>query len=350
MNMDKKDVNDIRKIDLTQIKPSGFVDEPKLEKAIKQLNEIKVLVEELMNIRDRVTLPSKIVNQIISLNNQIPIYVSDIERHLTGMSPAQITSEKQIILENISEFYDQCFNENHKESIRLLEYYAIAKSFDRITEEDLIKGFNSLKQGLDVKVAQAGSLIQELNQKSLEVDTIVKELKKKSSQQTVSDYAVVFGEEAVKYKRFARNWLWAGIAISILFIAFMFWSTTTNILRTEIINEETGHFIRYNFTNLASKVIIIAVIVFIMSFAFKQYSINRHLQTLSQHRQNALNSYKLLTASISGDDTSSRNTLMIQIAKAIYEHSQSTGFLNDKGQNVNSGIVELTKIIGKNGS
>ena len=41
---------------------------------------------------------------------------------------------------------------------------------------------------------------------------------------------------------------------------------------------------------------------------------------------------------------------MIQVAKAIYEHTQSTGYLNEKGSNVNSGIIELTKIIGKNSS
>ena len=340
---------DLRQINLYEIKPSGFVNESALSNTLEKLDRIKSIVGELLTIQERVELPGEIAGKINQYKTEVLAFIYQIEKTEEGSSDV-IARKKDMVLKSINSYYAKCFSLRGQDSKGILEYYALAKSFDRITEEDLIKGFNSLKQGLDVKVAQAGSLIQELNQKSLEVDTIVKELKKKSSQQTVSDYAVVFGEEAVKYKRFARNWLWAGIAISILFIAFMFWSTTTNILRTEIINEETGHFIRYNFTNLASKVIIIAVIVFIMSFAFKQYSINRHLQTLSQHRQNALNSYKLLTASISGDDTSSRNTLMIQIAKAIYEHSQSTGFLNDKGQNVNSGIVELTKIIGKNGS
>jgi hypothetical protein len=118
------------------------------------------------------------------------------------------------------------------------------------------------------------------------------------------------------------------------------------LLQTEIFNE-AGKFIRYDFTALVTKILIIAVIIFLMSFSFKQYSVNRHLQTLNTQRQKALNSYKLFTESISKDDTNSHNALMIQVAKAIYE-PQSTGFLNEKGQQINSGIVELTKIIGQN--
>ena len=100
---------------------------------------------------------------------------------------------------------------------------------------------------------------------------------------------------------------------------------------------------------MVTKVLVIAVVIFLMSFSFKQYSINKHLQTLNTQRQKALNSYKLFTTSISKDDTNSHNALMIQVAKAIYE-PQSTGFLNEKGQQVNSGLVEITKLIGQNGS
>lgn len=163
----------------------------------------------------------------------------------------------------------------------------------------------------------------------------------------MSDYAIVFKNEADKHDKLAEKWLQRGIYLSIFFVILIIAVATLKILPTEYYTE-SGTFLRYNFSNLITKAIAIAVIIFLMSFSFKQYSINKHLQTLNTHRQNALNSYQLFTKSIVGDDTNSRNALMIQVAKAIYEHSQSTGFLNEKGQSVNSGIVELTKIIGKN--
>ena len=51
--------------------------------------------------------------------------------------------------------------------------------------------------------------------------------------------------------------------------------------------------------------------------------------------------------SINKEDYESRNSLMLQLAKAIYEQT-STGYINDKNQGVNSGIIEITKMIGAN--
>ena len=92
---------------------------------------------------------------------------------------------------------------------------------------------------------------------------------------------------------------------------------------------------------------IFAVQIFVISFSFRQYSINKHLSTINKHRQNGLNSFKLFVESINKEDYESRNSLMLQLAKAIYKKT-TTGYINDKNQGVNSGIIEITKMIGAN--
>ena len=53
------------------------------------------------------------------------------------------------------------------------------------------------------------------------------------------------------------------------------------------------------------------------------------------------------TGVVNGPLIETRNSLMLQLAKSIYEQT-ATGYIGDKGQNVNSGIVEITKMIGAN--
>jgi hypothetical protein len=263
-------------------------------------------------------------------------------------TPQEIANTKTALHNEIITYYENAFSLKLNKEISLLQLYSISKSFDTEQNNKAEEKLNNIIDRANSNLANIENRVAEADESKKKINLILKEFEKKASEQTVSDYAVVFGKEAENYKKFARYWLGTGIAISLVFVVFMILAAVYKFLPTEIFSE-TGDFLRYDFTNLVSKVIIIAVIVFVMSFAFKQYSVNRHLQTLSQHRQNALNSYKLLTASIVGDDIGSRNALMVQVAKAIYEHSQSTGFLgSEKGQNVNSGIVELTKIIGEN--
>lgn len=336
---------DSRNLNLEEIKPTGFVQETSKTQSIKLLTEIKKYVDELLDFKEHNSYPQQLANKISEFNGGVLNFAFKMEL-VESDSPDNIARNKETVAKDIRNYYNECFNLDRKDKPNLLDCYSYAKSLNK-PDNDFIDELNGLKTDLADNISNAADLVKSLEGKDGEVDTILEELKKKASQQTVSDYAIVFGNEAVKYKDFAKNWLITGICISVVFVVFMILSALTKFLPTEIVSE-TGVFLRYDFTNLASKVIIIAVIIFLMSFAFKQYSVNKHLQTLSQHRQNALNSYKLLTASIIGDDTNSRNALMIQVAKAIYEHSQSTGFLNEKGQNVNSGIIELTKIIGEN--
>ena len=339
--------NDCRDIDFNKIKLSGFVNSNQEAEVVARLNEIKKIVDEMLFIKDSCILPHHLKSRIANYSSQLQTFTNRAMEDSRG-TPQEIVTTKTTLQNEIITYYDKAFSLRQSGELSLLQLYSIAKSFDNRRDNKPENEFNRFIERASDDLKSIENSKADISSTKNKVDLILTELEKKASKEAVSNYAAVFGDEAEKYKEFAKYWLGAGIAISLLFVVLMFLAAHYKFLPTEIFSD-TGRFLRYDFTNLASKVIIIAVIVFVMSFAFKQYSVNRHLQTLSQHRQNALNSYKLLTASIVGDDIGSRNALMVQVAKAIYEHSQSTGFLgSEKGQNVNSGIVELTKIIGEN--
>lgn len=345
-------ITDLREIDIEKIKPSGFV-APHIVKNVKtELQEMKVVVDMLLNIKDKTELPAKVKTKITNFNSSIVGFVTEIERELNGTSN-DITNRKEQLATQITKYYNQCFNSNQNNYLYLLETLAIANSF--VKPE--LKNSNELKKlqkDYESKLGELSDSLITIKESELQLkknkqqsETILDELKKKTSEQTVSDYAVVFGEQSDKHRDIAKQWLTVGICISSIFIILIVVSALTNFLPTEHIIQDkvTG----YNISNIITKALIIALIIFVISFSFKQYSVNRHLQALNTQRQKALNSYKLFMASISKDDINSRNALMIQVAKAIYE-PQSTGFLNEKGQQVNSGLVEITKLISQNGN
>lgn len=352
--MAKTEITDLRKIDLFAINPTGFVDDSKLADSLNQLSHIQIIVRELLHIYDKYEnrLPLNLKNSIITFNNSVLNFIQAIEKKETG-SPDVIARKKENTLNEINAYYLQCLNIDNPTSTNLLYVLSITKSFEEKDENDKTE-INNIKQEVKDEISKSALLYEKLSndenlkkieQNRTDSETILNELKKKASEQTVSDYAIVFRDESSNYKNLAEKWLAAGIIISIIFLILIVVSAITEFLPTEILidNKVAG----YNITNIITKALIIAVIIFIMSFSFKQYSINRHLQAVNIHRQKALNSYKLFTTSIAGNDINSQNALMIQVAKAIYE-PQSTGFLNEKGNNVNSGIIELTKIIGQN--
>ncbi|MDQ2178162.1 hypothetical protein [Marinifilum sp. D714] len=177
------------------------------------------------------------------------------------------------------------------------------------------------------------------------IKTIHKELQNKTKKHITSDYAQIFGQVWEKHRSYSVLWLLLGVFIAFVFVISFFYGIydhfPTENLRT------SGEFANYNIGNIITRVLIISIQIYIISFSFKQYTVNRHLQNLNRHRANAFESYKLFDAILDKKDTTNRNELMLQLAKAIYEQT-STGYLSEKGSNFNLSLTEITKMLGQN--
>lgn len=341
-----------QKIDLMSfnpdnIKPSGFIDERHTELIKDQLKTLHRYAYELIKIsRESPDLPQVFITTISNFENALIYHIESVEEVL-NMSPEDIARQKGKVKNEIDKFYNSSLGltiGGSQNGPSVLEIYCSVSAYASKSHLDLSIKREEFK--VNTLLTQGNDILNKLQNDSESANAILGELQKKASQETVSDYAKVFKSSADIHRNHSRYWLIAGIMMSVIFIVYVFTDAVYRFFPTEIIDPNTNELIRYDLTNLASKILVIAILVFFVSFSFKQYNVNRHLQTLNRHRQHALNSYILFSQSISGDDISSRNALMIHVARAIYEHNQSTGFLSEKGQQLNSGILELTKIIG----
>lgn len=208
-----------------------------------------------------------------------------------------------------------------------------------------------------------------MNEKKEEIDktlnvikNIEAEARRLAADRTFEEYAKIFKSEAVDFSSFgfdgkdkidpvskkskpfykrqfnlgsAQIWLMVAVMLSALLVCAIFDQRLNTLLPID-----KNNLIATIFT----RVLAITIWLYLITFSFKQFSINKHLATINRHRSNALNSYKLFMNTISESDTNAHNTLMLTVAKAIYDQG-STGYLPGKSQE-NSSILELTKIIG----
>ena len=95
------------------------------------------------------------------------------------------------------------------------------------------------------------------------------------------------------------------------------------------------------------RLLIVSFLIYVVSFLIKQYSVQKHLQAVNKHRANTLNSYKLFIQSLENADSGTKQSLMVEIARAIYESGQ-TGYINSKDDSGGiPSILEITKMVNK---
>jgi hypothetical protein len=327
-------IENFRNIKVKQLDPGNFIEKNRWNQTMDKLNDLKLFIDEMLRItKSDITLPQKIVAEANSYAIAFISYVKQITEETKGQ-PAEIANKKEQIIKQFEGWYREC----------------IEKTNGRADKFSFYDTFNTLKNleknNFESERVEIGNIKSKISTDKDSIDKILKELQKKTSSVTMSDYAKIFKDESDGHNLSSWIWLAVGITIAILFLVLLFCTELYDKFPTEEVLSD-GKSIKYNLSNALIKVLIFAVQIFLISFSFKQYSISRHLKTINKHRQNGLDSFKLFVESINKEDTETRNSLMLQLAKAIYEQS-ATGYISDKNQNVNSGIVEITKMIGAN--
>lgn len=327
-------IENFRNLNLRQIEISNFVDKQIWNQSIEKLSELKLFIDEMLRIINSNTqIPKTLVENTNTYANNLLKLVEQLSEDTKGHA-SEIVNKKEQIVREIDEWHRNCIirSNNNSQSIGFYDTFNTLKNLEKGNYENELNEIKTIKNRI-------------LSDKE-SVDTILKELQKKTSTVTMSDYAQVFSSESDTHNKNSRNWLIVGILLIIFFLCVLLFTDFYDKFKTEEILSD-GKTIKYNISNLLIKLLIFAVQIFVISFSFRQYSINKHLSTINKHRQNGLNSFKLFVESINKEDYESRNSLMLQLAKAIYEQT-STGYINDKNQGVNSGIIEITKMIGAN--
>lgn len=316
--------NYISKENLEVLKISSPKNYDDLQFLFKMFTDI-YLIESTHNLpsvlKNRINSYTKEFNKIISLINNY-YTAKNSQNGLSGLTEYDTmirdTNEFLDFENDLGNKLDNFLDPSNEDELKLFETYSILKNY-ALDDNKRIKELDRIKDN---------------------AENILETIKDNASKQHIINYAEIFHKEAIDNKVLSNYWLIAGITVTMFLVPILF--SLTKILPTE---NDDG----YNVTNILIKGLIISVIIYFISLCFRQFNVNKHLYTLNKHRYNALNSYELFANGIN-DDLVTKNALMIQVAKSIYDTSNNTGYLTAKNQNFNPGIVEMTKIIGKSSS
>lgn len=169
------------------------------------------------------------------------------------------------------------------------------------------------------------------------IELLTNQAKEKSTE----DYAAIF-ENLAKKNRISSMW-WLVISMISVTVFCFFIPYENKFIPVDATQGATVITLEY-----IKRLLIISFFIYIITFIVKQYSIKKHLETLNTHRQNTLNSYNLFLKSMGTAEQDVKNSLMVEVARAIYDSGQ-TGYINSKeDSNNNSSITEITKFIKPN--
>ena len=100
-----------------------------------------------------------------------------------------------------------------------------------------------------------------------------------------------------------------------------------------------------NLPVILKRVGLLSLALFASRFAFRHYSINKHLAVLYEQKAKALDSFPLLQNGIAGDDAATKNQILGEVARAIFENVDPGYVGAAKSDTGNQSLVNLRQLI-----
>ena len=185
---------------------------------------------------------------------------------------------------------------------------------------------------------ESGKLTEQLKQAKDDADAALVAIRAVASEQGVSQQAVYFKEEAQNQDTLAATWLnytykfalaVGGFAVLSLVLHKLPWIKPEN--NTEALQLIT------------SKILIFAVLGFLLVMAARNYSTHKHNSVVNRHRQNALLTYRALVEATAGQGT--EDIILAHAASCIFS-PQETGFAQGRGDG-SSGSKSVLELLTK---
>jgi hypothetical protein len=335
----QEEIERFKKFDLNQVvhtnQENNFINKRQpLDEIYEMLHEIIDIIQ-IHPLHDGLAIPlEEYLLHFNNLLNQLLIYdykTDDTERRTY-----------RNLLVSIDNMYKQFFGQIDEKN----PTYPLLKNFDLVSTYNFVK-LKTLSSIDDTRSAAQKKLeaIEEIGQK---VTDLHKEMQRQSTETVSEKYANIFGQEALIHSNSyfnkgktgaAQYWLITAVFTIIAFITFLAFIDCLMPIKVNTTPTVTVlEYLRRLFT--------ISFIIYLITFMIKQYNIRKHLSAVNRHRENTLNSFKLFIQSIDSTDTDVKNTIVKEIAKAIYE-SGETGFISNKAESpeTNSIITEINKYI-----
>ena len=208
---------------------------------------------------------------------------------------------RQSLIQQIAKSYQAAFNVLHP-----FIGYSLHKSadFQRLD--------NEARATLQKIRDDASEITENLDQHKLEAEKALEAIRTVAAEQGRYSQAIYFKDEADKNETDAETWrnrtinmawLLGGYAVLSIFIHKISWLSPTTIFET---------------VQLAvSKILIFAVISFVLYLSTRNFLSNKHNAVVNRHRQNALMTYKALVEA-AGEKQQASEAVLVHAAACIY--------------------------------
>lgn len=208
----------------------------------------------------------------------------------------------------------------------------VAYGVARITDTSLLE--TQARATIQSIKDQSEKLTAQLHTAKNDADSALAEIRSVAAEQGVSQQAIHFKQEAEEQEILAATWLkytyWFATAVGCFAVLSMF------LHKLEWIRPETP---AEMFQLISSKVLIFAVLGYLLLMASRNYATHKHNVIVNRHRQNALLTYRSLVEA--SGEAGTENIVLAHAASCIFS-PQETGFSNSKGESAGSkSVLEL---------
>lgn len=171
-----------------------------------------------------------------------------------------------------------------------------------------------------------------------EVQELLRTTRESAQKVGVSRHAKHFAEQAKEHRRWAWGWLTATVLTTAVTGGVLY----CNYVKT---HENTSSLDTSQSLQLAiAKLAIFSVLVSSIIWCGRSYKAHRHNYVVNRHRQNALSSFETFAKSTNDDQT--KNAVLLQATKCIFEPQTSGYMTSDSDSGGTSQIIEIVKNIG----
>ncbi len=284
---------------------------------------------QLLNFNEAVEPATRLINQYKRLSvaalEDFPVNVLqairapanndyNLLKQILDFNPRQGNPEgtRQNIIQSLINTFSQTFNTLHPYISYSLHRAADFQRLDREARATI--------QGIQDK---AEEMTRDLNTAREEANNILEEVRRASAEQGVAQQAIYFRDASQDHAAQAMQWKWATIwvaaGLGVYAVATLF------LHKLPFLKPETA----YEAIQLAvSKVLVFAVISFMLYLSAKNFLSHTHNAIVNRHRQNALMTYKALVDA--AGNTPNREVILNHAAACIFG-PQSTGYTGEAG-------------------
>ncbi len=151
---------------------------------------------------------------------------------------------------------------------------------------------------------------------------------------SISSYEKIFADQAEEHGKGARLWLIITSSLTLGF-SFIFWWLLKDLA-------PAGSQLPVILQNLVAKGFFLSLIYLLLNRSIKNYTAEKHLQTVNRHRQNALATFEEFEKA-AGKNQETRDAVLLACTDAIFDANQS-GYLSVKTSRSESGApIQMVK-------